>query len=112
MALEENVKNRISDLINSSTELGNVKEDSPTNATYTDIAKCEGWVSAAMNIIQRELPTNNAYRQQTEKLANEYTQFTIDRAVEGISEILKQLLKDDEAGLVYSRNDIRQQVKR
>ncbi len=66
------------------------------------ISECQGWIAAALNIVQLAVPTaSNPYRQQVEKIGEVKGGSTYyPQSVGSIAEILQELLRDIDAGLL------------
>ncbi len=105
MAIEQALVKRISMLVDEArtlrvgTEHGQVRSDQ-------HLEECSGWVAAAMNVVQLACPNpNSAYWKKVEEISSRNYGYTLQSAVGELSEILKNLLRDIEAGLLTSIAD-------
>ena len=67
---------------------------------------CRGWLVAATNVVQVAVSDpNSVYRTSVEQIAGRDRGFTINEAVGDVCEILENLLKDADSGLLSSVGD-------
>jgi hypothetical protein len=93
--LEEAIRKKIEDLVSRSEALV------PVGGTLRDThhaASCRGWITEALNIVERAVPIeNNAYRRQVTKIAA--AGLLLDK-VASIGSMLRALLSDANADLI------------
>jgi hypothetical protein len=105
MGIEEGLIRRLSALVEEAqtlrrgTENGQVRSDE-------HLEQCSGWMAGAMNAVQLACPNpNNAYWKKAEAILSKNYGYTIQSGVGELAEVLKNLLKDIEAGLLTSVAD-------
>jgi hypothetical protein len=105
MRIEQELLKRLTVLVDEArtlrvgTEHGQVRSDQ-------HLEECSGWIAAAMNAIQLACPNpNSAYWKKAESISAKEYGYTMQSAVGELSEILRNLLKDIEAGLLTSIAD-------
>jgi hypothetical protein len=67
---------------------------------------CHGWIAAAVNIVEIIVPSATAaYRRDSERIRTHNYGFGVPGGVGELAELLKNLLKDSQNGLVSSVAD-------
>ena len=102
LPIEDTIVDRIRGLIaegqvlREGNEYGQVKYDEHEQA-------CQGWLAAAKNIVQIVVPDSKAaYRLTVDKVESQKWGKVINQGVGEIGEILQNLLRDAQSGLVSS----------
>lgn len=105
MSVEESVIHRINELIIEGRSLRQGSEhDQFRSAEHAE--QCKGWFAAALNIVQLVIADpQSGYRKIAEKLADQAWGYIIHRGVGSMSEVLSNLLKDAQTGLISSVAD-------
>jgi len=105
VAIEDAVVGRINELIveaqslSQGTEHGQVRSEAQAQ-------QCRGWIAAALNVVQRVIADRDSgYRKVAEELAARKWGFVINQGVGELAQVLSNLLKDAQAGLVSSVAD-------
>ena len=105
MVIEDIVVARITELIEEShvlrqgTQHGQVQSEDQAQ-------RCKGWIAAALNIIQLVIrEPDSGYRKIAEEVATRHWGYVINKGVGEISQLLSNLLKDAQAGLISSVAD-------
>jgi hypothetical protein len=95
--LEAALRRKIEELI-ASAQAGSLVPREGILRDTKHAAECRGWITEALNVIERVVPIeNNAYRRQATKIAESGN--LVDQ-VASIGAILRGLLSDVDAGLV------------
>ena len=70
------------------------------------LAQCSGWMAAAINVVQLACPNpTSAYWMKAHAIATKEYGYTLQRGVAEMAELLRNLQKDIEAGLLASIAD-------
>ncbi len=105
MVIEETVQNRIKELLDEAQTLRGGDEYGQAQSEF-HVQQCAGWIAAARNIVELVVPDPaSGYRESLEKLANEDWGYAICSGVGQIAEVLSNLKKDADSGLVASVAD-------
>jgi hypothetical protein len=108
MPIDEIIKNRIQQLIAESDSLRKSDEHGQVFSEDHE-QRCKGWIAAANHIVKTICPdVNNAYHAYTQKIVDIDAGYCIPGSVGELGEVLKNLYKDIELGLV---NKILNQVR-
>lgn len=102
MAVEENIKNRIADLIAQGQQLrkGN-QHDQVRSEEHRQ--QCVAWFAPAQNMIQVVCPNpDNAYRKRSEEIIKVGRGLTVHGGVGEITDLLANLMTDIDLGLISS----------
>ena len=105
MEIEEKVRKKIKELINSGNELkcGN-KHGQVRNEEHSQ--NCVGWLASAQNIVHLVVSnTNNPYRKLVDKICNTHRGYVINNSVGEVTVTLRSLLQDIDQGLLASIED-------
>lgn len=105
MAIEEAVVGRINELLaeaqslRQGTEHGQVRSEDQAQ-------QCKGWMAAALNVVQLIITDPaSGYRKMAEELAARKWGYVINQGVGELAQVLANLLKDAQAGLISSVAD-------
>ncbi len=105
MSIEDAVVDRINELIIEARSLRQGTEYGQVRSTE-QAEQCKGWIAAALNIIQLVIADpQSGYRKAAEKLAERQWGSIINQGVGSLSQVLSNLLKDAQAGLISSVAD-------
>ncbi len=105
MAIEDAVVGRIKELLSEAESLrqgtkhGQVRSEDQAQ-------RCKGWMAAALNVVQLVIADPaSGYRKMAEELASRKWGYVINQGVGELAQILSNLLKDTQAGLISSVAD-------
>jgi hypothetical protein len=105
VAIEEAVVGRINELIGESQSLQQGTEHGQVRS-QAQAQHCKGWIAAALNVVQLIISDpDSGYRKMTEELAARKWGYTIHNGVGALAQVLSNLLKDAQAGLISSVSD-------
>jgi predicted Ser/Thr protein kinase len=103
MTVEETILSRLNELIEEgrSLRIGGMQVKSQSHAE-----QCKGWIASASHIVQLIfIDPSSSYRKFTEDIASRDYGYGINKAVGEITEILHNVLKDINKGLISSITD-------
>nr|WP_300311579.1 hypothetical protein [Halomonas sp.] len=105
MAIEDTVVRRIEELLDESSQLRRGNEYGQASSIQ-HAEKCKGWIAAASNIVELLVPdANSGYRRVADRIREHDYGYVIPQGVGEMSEVLTNLLRDAQAGLVASVAD-------
>jgi hypothetical protein len=105
VTIEDAVKIRLQELIDDATSLRLGDENGQTH-DEEHLQKCAGWLVSALNIVQVLCPyESNAFRKRAEKIADRGSGWVIHNDVGEFAELLLNMSRDIEAGLLTSIAD-------
>ena len=105
MGIEESIAKRVRELVAEAERLRQGNQYGQAS-TEQQVQACRGWIAAAVNVVELIAPSANAaYRRDAERVRTHNYGYVIPGAVGELAELLKNLLKDAEAGLVSSVAD-------
>lgn len=105
MAIEDAIKNRITQLVTDGQRLSSGDEH---GQAFDDqqLQECSAWVTATHNAIYLIVENpNSPYRQKVDRIASEDHGWQINAAVGELTAVVRNLLADAEAGLLSSVAD-------
>ena len=105
MAIEDAVVGRINELI---AEAQSLRQGADEGQVRSDAhaQQCRGWIAAALNVVQLIIPdSNSGYRKIAEELAARKWGYVINQGVGELAQVLSNLVKDAQAGLISSVAD-------
>lgn len=106
MAIEEAVVGRINELIVEAQSLRQGGEEAGQVRSQVQAEQCKGWIAAALNVVQLVIADpDSGYRKIAEGLAARNRGYTINHGVGELAQLLSNLLKDAQAGLISSVAD-------
>lgn len=106
MPVEENIKQKISELIERANKLKVGDEEFNESLSAEQVQECSGWMASALNVVQIVCPSiENAYRKRAEQIADKKTRWSINGNVGEFSHLLLELLRDIENGLLVTIAD-------
>lgn len=105
MWIEETIVTRITELIAEAQSLRQGTEHGQVRSDF-HAQQCKGWIAAALNVVQLVIPDpNSGYRKIAEELASRRWGYVINDGVGELAQVLSNLLKDAQAGLISSVAD-------
>lgn len=105
MSLEERVRTRIEDLIRESDHLS-VGNDHGQSVDERRRGECSAWLTSALNIVHIVCQSSaSPYRQKADAVATKKWGYVIHEGVAEFSAVLRNLLRDADAGLLASVTD-------
>lgn len=105
VTIEDAVLARINELIAESQTLRQGKEHGQVRSE-AQAQQCKGWIAAALNAVQLVIPDpNSGYRKIAEELASQEWGYVINAGVGALAQVLINLAKDAQAGLMSSVAD-------
>lgn len=106
MAVEETVVQRIEELLGAAGQLRRGNEYGQASSIQ-HAEQCKGWIAAASNIVELLVPDpNSGYRRVADRIREHDYGYVIPQGVGELSEVLANLLRDAQAGLVASVADV------
>ena len=105
MSIEASIATRLNELV---AEASALSQGDRYNLVMgrQQAQNCQGWLAAAVNIVQVVLPNSEAgYRKSIEKIAETDRGQAINKAVGEVAAILENLIKDIQSGLLSSMAD-------
>jgi hypothetical protein len=103
---EENIKQKIAELIERSKKLKVGDKEFNESLTAEQVQECSGWMASALNIVQIVCPSlGNAYRKRAEQIADKKTRWSINGDVGEFGHLLSELLDAIEYGLLATVAD-------
>ena len=105
MTIEAALAKRLSMLVAEAQDL-RVGDENGVVRSDDHLAQCSGWMAAALNVAQLACPNpKSAYWLKAHGIAEKEYGYTLQRGVAKMAELLKNLQKDIEAGLLTSIAD-------
>jgi len=105
VAIEEAVVGRINELVVEAQSLRQGTEEGAIRS-QAQAQQCKGWIAAALNVVQLVIPDpDSSYRKIAEELAARNWGYVIHNGVGALAQVLSNLLKDAQAGLISSVAD-------
>jgi len=105
VTIEDAVLARINELIAESQTLRQGAEHGGVRSE-AQAQQCKGWIAAALNAVQLVIPDpNSGYRKIAEELASRKWAYVINEGVGELAQVLINLAKDAQAGLISSVAD-------
>ena len=105
MTIEEAVLKRLQELVD---EAGRLRQTDEHSQAHCDeqLQECGGWMASALNIVQILCPNDsNAFRKRAEEISARKSGWSAPGDVGELTELLRNLAKDVEAGLLTSIAD-------
>jgi hypothetical protein len=105
MTIEQALATRMASLLE---DAGHLRRGNEHGQVRSDehLEECGGWIAAALNVVQIACPNEgNAYRKRAEAIAARPIGYTVQQEVGEFSALLKNLVRDIEAGLLTSIAD-------